>query len=96
MAAPRVMTAIVTGGASGLGRATALRLAGRGMGVVVADIQNETPFEHDNIRYTEADVSYPSAFIELYKYCTLFYSSSITRINLVPFPEVHHFAPPQD
>ncbi|CAM9860211.1 unnamed protein product [Ascophyllum nodosum] len=51
------MTAIVTGGASGLGRATALRLAGRGMGVVVADIQNETPFEHDNIRYTEADVT---------------------------------------
>lgn len=49
-------TAIVTGGASGLGRATALRLAGRGMGVVVADVRNEEPFEHDNIRYAETDV----------------------------------------
>lgn len=53
----RVTTAIVTGGASGLGRATALRLARRGMGVVVADIKNETPFDHDNIRYAETDVS---------------------------------------
>ncbi|CAM9443142.1 unnamed protein product, partial [Sphacelaria rigidula] len=34
-------TAIVTGGASGLGRATAIRLAGRGFGVVVADLRNE-------------------------------------------------------
>lgn len=53
----RATTALVTGGASGLGRATALRLAGRGMGVVVADIHNVTPFEHDNIRYAETDVS---------------------------------------
>lgn len=53
----RATTAIVTGGASGLGRATALRLAGRGMGVVVADIHKETSFEHDNIRYAETDVS---------------------------------------
>lgn len=52
----RITTAIVTGGASGLGRATALRLAGRGMGVVVADVRNEEPFEHDNIRYAETDV----------------------------------------
>lgn len=49
-------TAIVTGGASGLGRATALRLARRGMGVVVADVRNEMPFEDDNIRYVETDV----------------------------------------
>lgn len=57
MATSRLATAIVTGGASGLGRATALRLASRGMGVVVADLRNESPFEHDNIRYTETDVS---------------------------------------
>lgn len=55
-ATSRIVTAIVTGGASGLGRATALRLAGRGMGVVVADVRQETPFEHDNIRYVETDV----------------------------------------
>lgn len=52
----RVTTAIVTGGASGLGRATALSLAGRGMGVVVADVRNGEPFEHDNIIYAETDV----------------------------------------
>lgn len=51
-----MVTALVTGGASGLGRATALHLARRGMGVVVADIRNETPFEHENIRYAETDV----------------------------------------
>lgn len=51
------VTALVTGGASGLGRATALCLARRGMGVVVADVRNETPFEHENIRYAETDVS---------------------------------------
>lgn len=50
------MTALVTGGASGLGRATALRLAQRGMGVVVADVRNETPFQEENIRYAETDV----------------------------------------
>lgn len=52
------MTALVTGGASGLGRATALRLAQRGIGVVVADIRNETPFQdEENIRFAETDVS---------------------------------------
>lgn len=51
------MTALVTGGASGLGRATALQLARRGMGVVVADLQNNTPFDDENIRYAETDVS---------------------------------------
>lgn len=50
-------TAIVTGGASGLGRATAIRLAGRGFGVVVADLRNEVPFEETNIRFAETDVS---------------------------------------
>lgn len=50
------MTALVTGGASGLGRATALQLARRGMGVVVADVRNETPFQDENIRYAETDV----------------------------------------
>lgn len=59
MAAASLMTtAIVTGGASGLGRATALCLARRGMGVVVADVRNDTPFEHDYIRYAETDVSF--------------------------------------
>lgn len=53
----QMKTAIITGGASGLGRATALRLAGRGFGVVVADLRNELPFEHDNIRFAETDVS---------------------------------------
>lgn len=51
------LTALVTGGASGLGRATALQLARRGMGVVVADVRNATPFEEENIRYAETDVS---------------------------------------
>lgn len=50
------LTALVTGGASGLGRATALNLAARGMGVVVADITNETDFEDSNIRYAQTDV----------------------------------------
>lgn len=57
MAAATKLTALVTGGASGLGRATALRLARRGMGVVVADVRNETDFEDENIRYAETDVS---------------------------------------
>lgn len=56
------LTALVTGGASGLGRATALNLAARGMGVVVADITNETDFEDSNIRYAQTDVSSLSAF----------------------------------
>ncbi|CAM9282848.1 unnamed protein product [Ectocarpus fasciculatus] len=51
------LTALVTGGASGLGRATALNLAARGMGVVVADITNETDFEDSNIRYAQTDVT---------------------------------------
>lgn len=56
------LTALVTGGASGLGRATALNLAARGMGVVVADITNETDFEDSNIRYAQTDVSSLLAF----------------------------------
>lgn len=56
MAATKRLTALVTGGASGLGRATALQLARRGMGVVVADVRNETDFEDENIRYAETDV----------------------------------------
>ena len=51
------LTALVTGGASGLGRATALQLARRGMGVVVADLRNNTPFQDENIRFAETDVS---------------------------------------
>lgn len=54
------MTAIVTGGGSGLGRATALKLAARGMGVVVADVRCETAFEDENIRFAETDVRAPS------------------------------------
>lgn len=57
MAAAKRLTALVTGGASGLGRATAVQLARRGMGVVVADVRNETDFEDENIRYAETDVS---------------------------------------
>ncbi|CAM9111103.1 unnamed protein product [Hapterophycus canaliculatus] len=51
------MTAIVTGGGSGLGRATALKLAARGMGVVVADVRCETAFEDKNILFAETDVT---------------------------------------
>lgn len=56
MVVSHLKTAIITGGASGLGRATALRLAGRGFGVVVADVRNDEPFESDNIKFTETDV----------------------------------------
>lgn len=64
-------TAIVTGGASGLGRATAIRLAGRGFGVVVADLRNEEPFEETNIRFAETDVSCCHAFHACTVCCSL-------------------------
>lgn len=57
MALSQLKAAIVTGGASGLGRATALRLAGRGFGVVVADLRNDEPFDSEKIKFTETDVS---------------------------------------
>lgn len=57
MAASHIKTAIITGGASGLGRATALRLANRGFGVVVADLRNDQPFETEKIKFAETDVS---------------------------------------
>ena len=48
-------TFLVTGGGSGLGAATAQRLAGRGANVVVADLRGEA--SGDNIRFVETDVT---------------------------------------
>jgi 3-oxoacyl-[acyl-carrier protein] reductase len=51
MGISRERTALVTGGGSGLGRATSLRLAGRGMHVVVADLREDAA--KDTVRLVE-------------------------------------------
>lgn len=56
------LTALVTGGASGLGGATAARLAAHGANVVIVDLNETTGQEHaqslgDQVRFVRADVS---------------------------------------
>lgn len=63
---PELWTAIVTGGASGIGAATARKLASRGIHVLIADVQDElgekvagaikSEFQVDSI-YLHVDVS---------------------------------------
>jgi len=51
-------TAIVTGGASGIGKAIALKLASEGANVHIIDLQNLSSFENNtNIEYHLCDVS---------------------------------------
>jgi NAD(P)-dependent dehydrogenase (short-subunit alcohol dehydrogenase family) len=61
--------ALVTGGASGIGRATALRLAQEGASVVVADIDREAGEQvaasHVHVLFMEADVSHPASVQQL-------------------------------
>ncbi|KAG5181162.1 hypothetical protein JKP88DRAFT_270086 [Tribonema minus] len=53
----KLAAALVTGGASGLGRATALRLAASGkFGVVVADLKNSEPLPK-NVVFAQTDAS---------------------------------------
>ncbi|MCU0496259.1 MAG: 3-hydroxyacyl-CoA dehydrogenase [Anaerolineae bacterium] len=56
------LTALVTGGASGLGGATAARLATHGANVVIVDLNESTGQAHadslgDHVRFVRADVS---------------------------------------
>jgi 3alpha(or 20beta)-hydroxysteroid dehydrogenase len=49
--------AIVTGGARGIGRATAELFAEEGARVVVGDLREPEPFDHPNITFTPLDVT---------------------------------------
>ncbi|MCP2032862.1 NAD(P)-dependent dehydrogenase (short-subunit alcohol dehydrogenase family) [Okibacterium sp. HSC-33S16] len=56
------ISALITGGASGLGNATATRLAARGVSVVIVDLPNSSGADAasllgDNARFVPADVS---------------------------------------
>ena len=59
--------ALVTGGASGIGQATAARLAAEGAAVVVADLDAEagerTAAEYEGVSFIQTDVS-DSAAVE--------------------------------
>jgi NAD(P)-dependent dehydrogenase (short-subunit alcohol dehydrogenase family) len=51
-------SALITGGASGLGAATARRLAGQGAHVVIADLNHTDGLEQElGARFAEADVT---------------------------------------
>jgi NAD(P)-dependent dehydrogenase (short-subunit alcohol dehydrogenase family) len=57
--------AVVTGGASGLGRATALRLASAGVsGIVVADLREEPREGGESTTTTLGDLGVPSTFVQ--------------------------------
>src|SRR4051794_18245635 len=63
--------ALVTGGASGIGQATAARLAAEGATVVIADLDVEagerTTAEHDSVSFIPTDVSDSAAVESLVK-----------------------------
>lgn len=60
--------ALVTGGAAGLGRAIALRLAAEGAGVVISDIDatsGEQTAEEGGMTFVEHDVTDPAAWLRV-------------------------------
>ena len=59
MAVPRALTAVVTGGASGLGRATAERLVSVGHRVIVADLSGAEVASKIGATFVECDVRSP-------------------------------------
>lgn len=51
------LSAIVTGGNSGIGRATAAQLMTEGAKVLVVDVQPEPSWTAEHLRYYQADVA---------------------------------------
>ena len=51
------LSAIVTGGNSGIGRATAAKLMTEGAKVLVVDVQPEPSWTAEHLRYYQADVA---------------------------------------
>ncbi len=51
------LAAIVTGGNSGIGRATAARLIHEGAQVLIVDVQPEPSWHAEHLQYLQADVA---------------------------------------